>query len=195
MSTIEGQNLFAEMLRDGEQAARELGLPANFLFDLVDESDWIFSIKLYALLDGALELAISKKLTGSKHYLHRKDKLNKICSDMVFDGRVSKLSFAEAFGILSKEPISYLRSLSRLRNAFAHDVRSVSLNLSQIIDAQKYAVAHRYVRLWERGHHCGRITRLPLPSRQLNAFADPGCRTPGSATSATPLSRNAAASV
>jgi hypothetical protein len=100
----------------------ELGLPANWLFTLVKESDWSFVIKLHALFEAALTHLLEASL--------QKPELGEFISRMNTSGRLGKVAMARALELVDKEQARYLELLSRMRNDCVHDVRNVSFTLS-----------------------------------------------------------------
>ena len=101
---------------------RELGLPANWLFTLVKESDWSFVIKLHALFEAALTHLLEASL--------QKPELRDFISRMNISGRQGKVSMARALDLVDKRQAKYLDMLSAMRNDCVHDVRNVSFSFT-----------------------------------------------------------------
>jgi hypothetical protein len=104
------------------QLLGSVGLPTDFLDQLMQESDWSLIIKLHAVFEAVLGSLIvrslgSKEIEGQVAYLD-------------FNNTKSgKVAFARALGLLERLDVAFLRGLSELRNGLVHDVRNVAFSL------------------------------------------------------------------
>jgi hypothetical protein len=131
---VEPSPEFLRMLVGASKSCEDLGLPRDFLFKLIDYDDWTFVLRLHAVLDAALEQAIVKSCFVNKWTRLRDDsKIEKICAGLRFEGRVSKLSFAEAFSLCSAETQKVMKALNTLRNLFAHDLSHLNSTIEEVL--------------------------------------------------------------
>lgn len=99
-----------------------LGLPAGFFLKLLSEDDWSFVIKLHALIEAAVSHLLTAKC-GTPELL---DVFTRI---ELSNAQTGKIAFAQALGCLDPDERQFVRKLSELRNAFAHDVRNAGTTL------------------------------------------------------------------
>lgn len=125
---------FANMLRGAQAAEVRLGLPSGFTMNISTEDDWSFILKLHGIVDAALEQTIRTRCFAERYGVFSRDEalLDKLCSGLNFDGRVSKLSFARAFKLTDEQGLAFCRALSTIRNIYAHKVANHSRALAEI---------------------------------------------------------------
>ncbi len=113
-----------------EQALRvleeDLDLGSGFLVRLwAEENAWSFVIKAHALL----ETALSQLLAG--HLLDRR--LDQVVQNLPVGGKVGKVAFLKATGLLTKDEESFINDFSRLRNALVHNVHSTRFDFQTFL--------------------------------------------------------------
>ena len=136
--TIELNQAFVDMMNGAQEMQRKLGLPENFVFSLVDESDWSLVVKLHSVVDAALEHAIALRCFNNKSSApgRNDEKVVNLCNRLSFDGRVSKLAFVRAFALLPESSIRYCVALNRIRNLYAHSIKNFDLSILDLLGKQ-----------------------------------------------------------
>jgi len=101
---------------------KELGLPEGFYVNLlVKEDDWSFVIKLHALVEAAVAHLLATNCG---------DKLLDVFVRLELSNNTTgKLAFAKALNAFDDDERKFIRSLSEIRNSFAHDVRQADATL------------------------------------------------------------------
>jgi hypothetical protein len=101
----------------------ELGIPPGFLESLLTTGDdWTFIIKVHALLQAALTHLLVATV-GDNALQDRSESLP----------MTRGLALAVEHRVLDPGRAAFLRALGRLRNAFVHDIRSVSLRIEDFV--------------------------------------------------------------
>lgn len=98
-----------------------------------ETSDWAFFIKIDALHETACRDLMSRLLTMRQGDVALDGQMSAFIDDIEFEGRGSVLRLIE----LTRRPADYVRFLKclrRMRNAFAHDMRSVNMMLAELIE-------------------------------------------------------------
>jgi len=121
------KELFPESLDEAiDQFEQGLGLPKNFYHDLIKQDDWSFVIKTHALLEALLTQVIS--ITVGK------PELDKILGKLTFaNTSTGKLAFAKELALIGDIDMNYLRTLTKIRNNFVHNISSVANSLESEI--------------------------------------------------------------
>ena len=99
----------------------DCGLPEGFC-NLMQEDDWSFVIKMHSLL----ETAVSQLLTNA---LGRNELAYIFAALEMSNTKTGKIAFASALGLLPKQHLDFIRSLSELRNQLVHRVKNVTCDL------------------------------------------------------------------
>ena len=97
--------------------------PTDTLAALILQDDWSLVIKGHALVEGAVSYMLSSIL----------DKRLRRVLSMLELGRegTGKLEIAKALAVLTKGERTFIRTLSQLRNALAHDVRYLAFTFEE----------------------------------------------------------------
>lgn len=104
-----------------------LALKHGFVKSIEEESDWGFTIKAHALVEAALNHLILIRFDEPK--LHAIiSKLGTSAEDL------SKVAILKSLDLVSKEHRQFIRAFSRLRNAFAHDIKKIDSTLADYCD-------------------------------------------------------------
>lgn len=103
---------------------KELEIPENFFRNLLREDDWTFIIKLHSLLEGAITFLIAThvNIKELRDFFERLELSNK---------NTGKIVIVSHLNLLEKSEISYIQSLSELRNKLVHDVKNVNFYFKQ----------------------------------------------------------------
>jgi len=110
-----------------ESLSETLGLPADFLHDLVLEvdDDWSFIVKLHAVLEAAVnELMVTK--------------LDKSVAEMLTE-RLSlsfRMDILRVSGVISKDDAQRMQTLGKLRNRLVHNVNQTNFELIALVDTE-----------------------------------------------------------
>src|SRR2546421_5756295 len=105
---------------------KELGLHKGFFVNLLLKGDdWSFVIKLHALVEASVAHTVAA--TCGEKLLDVFSRLE-LSSDTM-----GKLAFAKALKLLDEGERKFIRRLSEIRNAFAHDVRQAETTLDEYV--------------------------------------------------------------
>lgn len=121
---------FLKTIEAAQNAQEKLGLPRSFIMALIDEEDWGFIIKLHAVIEAAIERSVLERCF-TKGFGRKDERVEKIAARLSFDGRVSKLAFAEAFGLLTSTSVAFCRALNQMRNQYAHKISNLSKSITE----------------------------------------------------------------
>lgn len=101
------------------QAVNEFGLPADFFAKLPNEDDWSFVIKLSSLFEAVCTQLLVKALDKSG--------IDDVLSNLEIGNlKYGKLTFLRSLGVIDDAGEQFIRRLSEIRNAFVHDISSLS---------------------------------------------------------------------
>lgn len=88
------------------------------------ENDWMLIIKLHAMIEAALNSALSRQFGVPA--------LEKVIARLdTSDGSRGKAAFAKALGVLDNPSIKFLQKLSELRNSCVHNIRNFQFDLTK----------------------------------------------------------------
>ena len=126
----------SERITDLEQ---QLGLPLGFFGGLVKEHDWSFVVKLHALIESTCSLLLRDVFTVSTERFFLKEQrtidLAKQFSWLELSNvRTGKIAFLKGMQLIEKSHISFISSLSELRNRLVHDVSKVGFSFNEFIN-------------------------------------------------------------
>jgi hypothetical protein len=129
------KNLFIRLLEEAEKFCSHFGVGTQTIIETLEEkTDWAFIIKVDALHETACRDLVSRVLALKDGT--QPEELSSFISDMSFQGRSSVLKVVEASGC-PKDLMRFLEGVRQIRNAFAHDIRSVSMSLLEVIEQRK----------------------------------------------------------
>lgn len=119
-------NLLEEINEGIKNLERELDVREDFFVSLKEVDDWTFIIKLHSLMESAITYLLVNydNLKGAEEFLSRIE-LSNI--------NTGKIALAKQLGLLSVPEITYIRSLSTLRNTLIHDVKNVNFEFQQYL--------------------------------------------------------------
>lgn len=132
-----GETHFDRMSRSAQDASERLGLPRDFLVDVIDEDDWSCVLKLHSLIDASLERVIREKCFAKSFSIYARDEnlVGKITSSLSFEGRAGKISLVQAYHLLARDLLAFAKGLNRVRNAYAHDLKHVGRSVRETAQA------------------------------------------------------------
>ena len=105
----------------------KVGVPEGFFYDLQNENDWSFIIKLHALI----ESACTQLLT----FHFNDDELKDIFSRLELSNKTTgKVAFLKKCNLLGEEYRRYICSLSELRNQLVHNIDNCNYSLTDMIN-------------------------------------------------------------
>ncbi len=105
----------------------DLRLPDRFVLDLVQQDDWSFTIKAHALLEAAITQVLTAAVPDAR--------LHNLLTSLNLAGRHSKLSYAEALGLVEETHIRFLNQLSQIRNTIVHQISQVTFTYRDYVRA------------------------------------------------------------
>ncbi len=107
---------------------RGLGLTHSPLRSLENEDDWTFVIKMYAVVEAALNHLLMVRLNDPK--------LSEIIAKLpTNDQRRGKMALVKAYRLLSEDSCLFVRLFSEIRNIAVHDAKSFNLDLTKYVAA------------------------------------------------------------
>jgi len=90
--------------------------------EMLKGDDWLLIIKLHAMIESALNVALVLELRDSR--------LETIIGKLdTSDGSRGKVAFAKALEMLTKPSVDFLQALSTLRNLCIHNIRNFTFDL------------------------------------------------------------------
>lgn len=105
---------------------RRLGVSEGFLHALrEDGNDWSFVVRIQVFVEGALAHAIVTSLG--------RPELKSFVDSMHLNAQHGLARLALTLGLVSKDERKLLETLSKVRNAFAHDLRNVDRGLAAYV--------------------------------------------------------------
>jgi hypothetical protein len=116
-----------------------LGLPPGFSRALLEEDDWSFIIKLHAVLEAAVTIALIEHLGGTST-LREPDK------SVARLSMRSKIALSLSLGVFEDAQRVFLTNLSELRNSFVHRLENITVSLSErlsLMQREKAAFVQR----------------------------------------------------
>ena len=100
-----------------------MSLPPGFFCSLCKEDDWSFIIKMHAFLEAQLSTVIADHLN--------KEELSSIITQIpMSDTKYGKVKIAYSLNIISKEMLTYIKSLSEMRNKLVHNIENVNFDIN-----------------------------------------------------------------
>jgi len=119
-----------ELLERGRRTLEEyIGLPEGILTRVFSTDDWTFVLQIHGLLDAAVDHLVTSNLDEpTRSWVSRLD---------LQSGKGSKVSFGVAHGTLSSADQAFIRNLSALRAAFAHDIRMTAVPLAEFLSKEE----------------------------------------------------------
>lgn len=106
----------------------EVGLDPGLIGSLHKDNDWTFVIKLHAILEAALNHLILSRLGAPTAEIVEHLETN--------NARTGKIAFINAYELLPKNCVRFIRSLSEVRNRAVHDFKNFDLDLKKYLAAQ-----------------------------------------------------------
>ncbi|WP_026606826.1 hypothetical protein [Methylocapsa acidiphila] len=121
------------LLDEAERFCRQFDVAEDIILETYTEtSDWAFFIKVDALHETACRDLMARALNRPQSRGAGEESISAFLDDIDFHGRGSVLRLIE----LTQRPAQYVRflkSVRRVREAFAHDLRSINTNLAELI--------------------------------------------------------------
>lgn len=103
-----------------------LGVKPGFLKSISSDTDWGFAIKAHAMIEGALNNLMVARFNEPL--------LLRILSNLGTSAEEnSKLSILKELKLVTQEHRAFIRAMSRLRNAFAHDIKRMDCTLAEYL--------------------------------------------------------------
>ena len=123
-----------------------VSLPKGFFNDLPSQDDWSFIIKIHALLETLVTQAICSAVG--------KTELQGILGKLAFaNSSTGKMAFARELGLLDSTQLNYLVVLTKIRNAYVHDISSIGYSLNTVIDnlneSERLNICKAATPIWE----------------------------------------------
>ncbi|CAN7437921.1 hypothetical protein [Neorhizobium sp. LjRoot104] len=110
-----------------------IGVGKDLIISLFEEqSDWAFIIQIDALNETACRDIISRLLSLGGLEPAKEEDISSFVSGMSYQGRTSVIRLLKMTGI-PPEHTDFVDTVRTVRNTFAHDIRSVSRSLMDII--------------------------------------------------------------
>jgi len=104
-----------------QKLLESIGLPRDFLDQLLKESDWSLVIKMHAVFEAVLASLITKRLANPQ--------VGDVVSNLDFNNtKAGKVALARALGLVESPEVAFLRGLSELRNKLVHNIENVTFS-------------------------------------------------------------------
>ncbi|MDH3672581.1 MAG: hypothetical protein OES46_15730 [Gammaproteobacteria bacterium] len=117
-----------DVVKSVSTLTKALGMPGGFYFNLIRQDDWSFIIKLHALI----EAAITHLLVEATNNKELEDIFSRLeLSNM----KTGKLAFAHKYDLIDKQTITFIRTISEIRNEFVHKIGNVGLKLDKYLSS------------------------------------------------------------
>ncbi len=115
----------------------------DFLFSLMDDSDWSLVIKSHALLESLVtELIVSKT---------EEDKLKNIIERLpMHDNQIGKLKIVKEYRLLDEARIKFIKWLSERRNDLVHKFENINFKFSDYVSSldKNQKKSHKKIITW-----------------------------------------------
>jgi hypothetical protein len=109
------------VLEEISELEKKIGLPHNFIHQLITEDDWSFVIKLNALFEAASTHLLASKLNHPE--------LEENLSYIDFgNSKFGKVALLKKLDCISRDEAKFLQLLFELRNKLAHNISYVNFN-------------------------------------------------------------------
>jgi hypothetical protein len=123
------------------EAEQRLGIPPSTISSIPYDSDFIATVKAYAVVEPMLNELIVNQMAGIALRGMPFQEKNEIYASFVASlnmlGRAGKLGLAEELGLLTKDRVVFIEALSRVRNRYAHNVKNMHRSLVEILTEEQ----------------------------------------------------------
>ncbi|MGC2626768.1 MAG: hypothetical protein WA269_08015 [Candidatus Udaeobacter sp.] len=155
--TKTGKRVFVSELFEN-WITRRLGLAQSPLRSLESDDDWSFVIKMYAILEAALNHLLKVRLNDPK--------LIKIVTKLpTNDERRGKLALIKTYDLLREDCRLFVQLFSKIRNTAVHDAKSFGLDLTKYVTAIK----DKEKREWKKAFSSWWVLGFPDPQHPAAA--------------------------
>jgi hypothetical protein len=129
--------VFNALIEQADKYCGPIGVDRDLMISLFNErSDWAFIIQIDALNETACRDIISKKLFLDGVEPASEEEISSFVAALSYQGRASIIRLLSMAGV-PREHIDFVESIRTIRNTFAHDIRSVSRQLMDVIGERK----------------------------------------------------------
>lgn len=129
----EAGRAFEALLELADKYCGPIGVGQDLLKSLFEEkSDWAFIIQIDALNETACRDIIARKLTLGGNPPPGQKEIETFVSALSYQGGTSVIKLLKMIGT-PKHHIDFVEAIRTVRNAFAHDIRSVSRSLMDVV--------------------------------------------------------------
>lgn len=126
-------SVFDALVEQADKYCGPIGVDRDLIISLFYErSDWAFIIQIDALNETACRDIISRKLFLDGVEPASEEEISSFVSALSYQGRASIIRLLSMTGV-PREHIDFVESIRTVRNTFAHDIRSVSRQLMDVI--------------------------------------------------------------
>lgn len=122
----------------------ELGLPKGFYFNISEDDDWSFIIKLHSLIEATVTNCVVNAL-GDKRLE------NLIASLPLNNKRTGKMGFIVALDLMPREGVDLISKLSEIRNSLVHKVSNTNFSLEKYIASSDRKSLKEFVKIFGWG--------------------------------------------
>src|SRR5262245_46577089 len=133
----------AEVKESAEAAEQHLFVPPGTITSIPDESDFIATVKTYAVIEPILNDLIVARAPISPQELvmgfgqSASENFRSFVTPLNMSGRSGKLRLAEALGLLPDRQIEFIEAVTRVRNRYAHNVKNMHKSLAEILTEEQ----------------------------------------------------------
>jgi hypothetical protein len=130
------ENRFELLLEASKNFTQTMGLHDGLIIEIFRaKTDWEFIIKIDAMLEAAAKAVVKNRLNSVPTQDGEILSFDGFVDGMPTNGRTSLLAFLRVDGC-PNDISSFIESVRRLRNGFAHDIRLADARLIEIIKAR-----------------------------------------------------------
>jgi hypothetical protein len=107
--------------------AANWGAPQESLTEmLVHRDDWVAVLMMFNLVELSLDFALAARMPRP---------LEDVVVDLPLSHKAGKLRFARALKLLTDEQANFLRTLTNLRNHYAHNIKFLKIPIATYLDS------------------------------------------------------------
>ncbi|MCZ8180832.1 MAG: hypothetical protein O9309_17555 [Rhizobium sp.] len=124
---------FDALIEIADRYCGPIGVGRDLIISLFNErSDWAFIIQIDALNETACRDIISRNLALDGIEPASEEEISSFVSALSYQGRASIIRLLTMTGV-PREHIDFVEAVRTIRNTFAHDIRSVSRSLMEVV--------------------------------------------------------------
>jgi hypothetical protein len=113
-------------------AEQHLQVPTGTILSILDDADFIATVKTYAVIEPMLNEVIASYPPRPAHPSQFED-YSTFVTALNMLGRAGKLKLAEGLGLITQDRVRFIEAVYRVRNRYAHNVKNMHRSLTEIL--------------------------------------------------------------